>query len=116
MKNKTKNFALRMPEGLFNSVYEKALKDNKSINKTINILINSAMLENRNYFELQYLDTGQKFGFKDEHENKEIKTPTVYRLNGLNRKNGAFICQDLTNKKNCELKFSTYFYKPIFVL
>jgi len=116
MNRKNKNFALRIPENLYNEVYKRASQDNQSINTTINRLINSSLMENRYYFELQYLDKGQKFGFKEEHENPEIKTPTIYRFVGINKMNGAFQCQDLTNKKNCELKFSTYFYKPIFVI
>lgn len=114
-KRKNKNFALRIPEDLYNSVYQKALRDNTSVNETINRLINSAMLENRNYFELQYLNTGQKFGLKEDHENPE-KPNTIYRLTGINKQNGAFIIQDITNRKNCEFKFSEYFYKPIFVI
>lgn len=107
-----KNFALRSPGLLLDKVYKKASSDNQSVNETINRCLNHALVSDQIYFELQYLNTGEKFMFKD-HFPYYINR---YRLLGIDKNNGAFIVQRIGNFEPQELKFSENFYKLIYTI
>ena len=115
-KKQNKPFALRMPTDLQEKVYKRAAAQNQSVNQTINRLLNNSLMTERIYFEMQYLNKGERFIFKDDEtrqQNGEILAAPIYRYVSIHPENGNFICT-LAGNINKQFKFSEVFYKPIF--
>ena len=118
------HYLLNLKPDLKDRVYKLSNKNNKSLNKTINRLINHALMDERTFFEFQYLDKGEIFIFKAdielcEQNNKEAKhpkkNPIKYRFMSIDKETGASICKKLGGRipEVVKFKFSENFYKPV---
>lgn len=113
-----KKFALRTPGPLLDKVYKKASSENQSVNEIINRCLNHALISDKIYFELQYLNTGEKFKFKLPPDHFKVYSLHLnsYRLLKIDQDKGTFIIQRIGNFEPQELKFSENFYKLIYTI
>lgn len=113
MKNR---FDLRMKDKIKDDVYKKASKDNKSVNTTLNRLLSHSLLEETTFFEMQYLDRGDRFGFKEDHLQNETNTnKPIYTLEKIDSETREFLCKTKKGVK-VKFKFLEVYNKPVFII
>jgi len=110
---KKDTFNLRF-KGVKDKLYAHASKNDKSINETINRCISGALANEKIFFEMQHLNIGEKFSFKEDFEADPSKCE-MYRYLNIDPKNGDYMCSVITSKGEYKrFKYKDVFYKQIF--
>lgn len=114
MAKKEANMNLRLPKGMKEKIEKIALKKDKSYNTIANRAISGGLSNSKLYFEMQHLDKGEKFSFREDFE-EDQKNCKIYRFTNVDPSNGDYLCTSVTEKgifKRFEHK--VVFYKQIF--